>query len=291
MRHLRKRDTFGVTNVVSMIMITAIVISFMGMVFATYLPAWGKDIEVQTLNDVMDSFMDMKSGFDTLAVGGDPGTTMTTKVQLGSEGGPVFGFGRMTGSLTLHEENALVVVEDDGGYIYGQGRGSLVYRSQNLYVEDQEITFEGGAIIREQAGSPVVKGPPNLVVDNDPTLGTTSLYILLVNLEGQSISFSGTGSYMVSSTVLLSESSTYSIGGGTEISVTLSTDYGTLWEVTMDDIMIDEGLNKGTDPIVDPKDYMVTQGVDIDGNPTVTFTFYTLTELVVKSSFYRISMT
>jgi hypothetical protein len=235
--------------------------------------------------------MDLKSGLDTLAVGGDPGTMMTTKVQLGSDGGPVFGFGRMTGSMTLYEENGLFVVSDDSGYIYGQGRGSLVYRSQNLYVEDQKITLEGGAIIREQAGVPVVKGPPNLIIDNDPNLGETSLYILLINLEGQSISFSGTGSYMISSTILSEESSTYAVGAGTDIVLSFMTDYGTLWEDTADDMMTDEGLTKGTDPVTDPQDYTVDHGVDIDGNNIVTFTFYTLSELVVKSSFYRIAMT
>lgn len=274
-----------------MIMITAIVVSFMGMVFATYLPAWGKDVEVQTLNEVMDSFMDLKSGLDTLAVGGDPGTSMTTKIQLGSDGGPVFGFGRMTGSITLYEENGLMVVSDDVGYIYGQGRGSLVYRSNNLYVEDQKITLEGGAIIREQAGSPVVKGPPNFVIDNDPNLGETSLYILLISLEGQSISFSGTGSYMVSSTILSEESSTYAVGAGTDIVMTFMTDYGPLWESTIDDMMTEEGLTKGTDPITDPQDYTVVHGTDIDGNAIITITYSTLSELVVRSSFYRISMT
>ena len=284
MKVLMIRDRQGVTNVVSMIMIIAIIVSFMGMVFATYMPAWGKDIEVQTLNEAMDSFMDLKSGLDTLAVGGDQGTTMTTKIALGSDGGPVFGFGRMSGSLNLYEEDAMVVVSDDSGYIYGQGRGSLVYRSQNLYVEDQKITLEGGAIIREQAGSSVVKGPPNLIVDNDPTLSSTSLYILLISLEGQDVSFSGTGSYMVSSTLLSEESSTYTIGAGTDIVIDISTEYGTLWEDTLDGMMADEGLTKGID-------YSVVHGTDVDGNPVVTFTFTSLTELVLRSSFFRITMT
>ncbi|MEA3557974.1 MAG: hypothetical protein U9R75_01845, partial [Candidatus Thermoplasmatota archaeon] len=136
MRLLRSGNDSGVTNVVSMIMIIAILISFMGMVFSTYLPAWGKDIEVQTLNEVMDSFMDLKSGLDTLSAGGDPGTSITTKMTLGSNGGPVFGFGRMTGSINIEEESGLMTVTDGGAvpFTYGQGRGTIVYRSNNLYV-------------------------------------------------------------------------------------------------------------------------------------------------------------
>jgi hypothetical protein len=69
LRNILRKDSSGVTNVVSMIMILAIIVSFVGMVFATYLPAFGKDMEFQTLNEVMDSFMDLKSGMDRLSVG------------------------------------------------------------------------------------------------------------------------------------------------------------------------------------------------------------------------------
>jgi hypothetical protein len=284
-----RNDRSGVTNVVSMIMIIAIVVSFMGMVFATYMPAWGKDIEFQTLNDVMDSFMDMKSGFDTLSVGGDSGTTLTTKVTLGSDGGPVFGFGRMTGSMNLYEDDGLVLVEDSGGYTYGQGRGTIVYRSTNLYVEDQDIALECGAIIRTQAGSSVLKGPPNIVLDRDVNTGSMSLYLLLMNLEGQSVSFTGTGSYLISSTLLTEEISSYSIAGGTDIIVTIDTDLGQIWEDTLDDIMQEESLVKdvpdGGGGWIN-NDYRVEQGAG-----SVTLTVRGLTDLVVRSSFFRVTMT
>jgi hypothetical protein len=262
-----------------MIMITAIVVSFLGMVFATYLPAWGKDIEVQTLNDVMDSYMDLKSGLDTLAVGGDAGTSLTTKITLGSNGGPLFGFGRMTGSLTLQEEEGLFLVSDETGYDYGQGRGTIVYKSQNLYVEDQDITLEAGAIIRDQAGAPVVKGPPNIVVDNDPGSGTLSLYVLLVSIEGQSLSFSGTGSYMVSTTLLTEEISNYDLEAAPrDISLNIDTDYPALWEETIDTMMEDEGLVKDTD-------YTVTVGAD-----SVLITIDDITDLIIRSAYFRVAL-
>jgi hypothetical protein len=272
-----------------MIMIIAIVVSFMGMVFATYMPAWGKDVEFQTLNDVMDSFMDLKSGFDTLAVGGDSGTSLTTKVTLGSDGGPVFGFGRMTGSMNLYEDDGLVLVEDSNGYTYGQGRGTIVYRSNNLYVEDQDIALECGAIIRTQAGSSVLKGPPNIVLDRDVNTGSMSLYMLLMNLEGESVSFTGTGSYLISTTLLTEEVSSYSIAGGTDIVVTIDTDLGQIWEDTIVDIMEEESLVQdvpdGGGGWID-NDFRVEQGAG-----SVTLTLRGLTDLVVRSSFFRITMT
>lgn len=123
---------------VSLIMIAGIVISLMGMVFATYLPAWGKDIEVQTLNSVMDSFMDYKSGLDTLAVNGEPGTSSTTKITLGSNGGPVFGFGRMTGSIELNDNGGIVEIYDQFGTCIFTGK-----RSSQILIKDHQCRGPG----------------------------------------------------------------------------------------------------------------------------------------------------
>ncbi|MGA1819598.1 MAG: hypothetical protein ACMUHU_01170 [Thermoplasmatota archaeon] len=290
MKGILRTDRSGVTNVVSMIMILAIIVSFMGMVFATYLPAFGKDLEFQTLNEVMDSFMDLKSGLDRLSVGGDSGTSLTTKVTLGSDGGPVFGFGRMTGSLNLYEESGLITVDDSAGFTYGQGRGTVMYRSNNLYVEDQIITMEGGAIIRDQAGSSVLKGPPNMVLDNDVFTGSMSLYFLLINLEGESVSFSGTGSYLISTTLLTEEISSYAVSAGTDIIVTIETSHGDVWENTVDDIMEGEGLVKDVYDEVGGTWTNNDYRVEIAGD-TVSLTVRGLTELVVRSSFFRVTMT
>ncbi|MFW3145807.1 MAG: hypothetical protein ACMUIE_03230 [Thermoplasmatota archaeon] len=279
-RFLGRIDNQGVTNVVSMIMIMAIVVSFLGMVFATYLPAWGKDIEVQTLDEVMNSFMDLKSGFDTLSVGGSPGTAITTKMTLGSQGGPLFGFGRMTGSISLEEEDGLMTVRDSDGFTYGQTRGTIDYDSNNLYVDDQKITLEGGAIIREQGISSVLKGPPNLIVDRDSGTGDIRVYVLLINLEGDTVSYTGTGSYMITTTLLTEESSTYEISAGTDVRITMDTAYFEVWETAVDDMMAQETMTKGVD-------YTLVE----DAGGDMVLTISGVDDLVVRSSFFRVSMT
>ena len=279
MRSIGIEKDSGVTNVVSLIMIAAIIISFMGMVFATYLPAWGKDIEVQTLNDVMDSFMDLKSGLDTLSVGGDPGTSITTKMTLGSEGGPIFGFGRMTGSLSIDEDAGQMSVTG-GGYAYGQSRGSIIYKSNNLHVEDQDVYLEGGAIIRDQAASSVLKGPPNIIVNKDRGTGDLMVYVLLQTMQGTDVSFTGTGSYMVSTSLLTEESSTYALGGQTVV-LEVRTEYDEVWENAIDDIMLENSLTS-------PGDYGVTYDTATE---TLTLTIQNVDELSVRTAFFQITMT
>ncbi len=276
MKLTRSRNDEGVTNVVSLIMIAAIIVSFMGMVFTTYLPAWGKDIEVQTLNDVMDSFMDLKSGMDTLSVGGDQGTSITTKFALGSEGGPMFGFGRMTGSITLDNEGGEMSVSD-ATTTYAQTRGTLSYSSYNVYVEEQDIILEGGAIFRDQAVSSVVKGPPNLLVDRDSATGSIKLYILLQNLQGTEIGFAGTGSYMVKTSLLTAEFSEYSLGG-VDVTIEIATEHDGLWQDIVDDMMTEQGI-PGTD-------YSTSYAGGV-----FSFTIDNVDNMSIRTSFFKIGVT
>lgn len=239
------RDTSGVSNIVSIIMLAGIITSLLGMIFTTYLPAFGKDIEAQTLNDSMVSFMDMKSAVDILAVRGDEGTTMSSTITLGSAGGPVFGFGRCSGSFRLDTQGGSVEVVDQTGYTYGRGRGTINYNSRNTYVDEQVITLEGGAIIREQLDQSVVKGAPNMVLTREETSGDVVLYLLLSTLDGDDQSYSGSGTYMISMTLLSEEIYSYTITAGTTLTLTVETDYNTLWEDIFVHMMNDEGVPAG----------------------------------------------
>jgi len=246
-------DTSGVSNIVSIIMLAGIITSLLGMVFTTYLPAFGKDIEAQSLNDSMVSFMDMKSAIDILAVRGDDGTTMSSTITLGSAGGPVFGFGRCSGSLRLETQAGDIEIEDQTGYTYGRGRGILTYDSRNTYVDEQVISLEGGAIIREQLDQSIVKGSPNMVLTRDETTGDVVMYLLLTTLEGDDQSYSGSGTYMVSLTLLSEEISTYTITAGTTLMLTIDTAYNTLWEDVFVSMLTEEG--------VPPGDYSTDTGI------------------------------
>ncbi len=296
-RNIRS-DKTGVSNVVSLVLIAGIMISLMGMVFTTYLPAWGKDIEAQTLNSVMDSFMDLKSGVDTLAVAGDPGTSLTTKMTLGSNGGPMFGFGRCTGSLDLRMDDGLLEVSDvtGGGVIYAQSRGNVVYTSSNTYVEEQIIALEAGAIIRDQSGLPVLKGQPNLVINRDPNTEETTIYLMMITLEGETRSDSGTGSYMIKTTLLSEETTHYPMGSHnpdntintrSDIRLAITTEYSSLWTDVFTNMAAEEGLvGSDGDAYVfgDTPEYLITTAAG-----TVTLTLYGMVgDLALKSTVFEL---
>jgi len=288
MRFLRRgfsEDRYGVTNVVSLVLITGIVISLIGLVFTSYLPAWGKDVEAQTLNSVMDSFMDLKGSMDTLSVNGDEGVSLTTSIKLGSTGGPVFGFGRMTGSLEVNADWGRMVISDTGvpPKNYGISRGSIEYKSSNNYVDEQNIHLEGGAIVREQLGSSVIKGPPNIIISEDAG-GELILYVLSTSIEGEMNSYSGTGTNMITMTLISHTDTSYDIPPGSGISITIRTMFGLTWEGHMDGYLQSHGLVRDTD-------YSISLGSDPEGFDTFGITFLTLDRMDLRTTFFSVYIT
>lgn len=283
-----RNDDSGVSNVVSLIMIAGIVISLLGMIFATYLPAWGKDNEAQTLESTMGSFMDLKSGMDTLAVGGDEGTSLTTSIALGSEGGPMFGFGRMTGSIRVDSAAGKMQVTDGTGTNMGQSRGVVSYRSNNVNVDDQEITLEGGALLRDQAGASVLKGHPNLLINRYQNTGETVMFIHMPTVEGSGQSFAGTSTYLISTTLVSVETTEYTMGTGTETIFRITSEHFNIWNTHIRSMVLGEGLVE-SDGVSD-NDFSTATGVDIDGNDYFELTLYDLDKVQIKTSVFQVNI-
>ena len=128
-----------------------------------------------------------------------------------------------------------------------------------------------------------MKGPPNLIVDRDSGTGDIRVYVLLINLEGDTISYTGTGSYMITTTLLTEESSTYEFPSGNDIVFTIETRYGQVWESTVDDMMDGQGLIKG-----DGNDYNVSYDPSTE---LFVLTVFDVDELVVRSSFFMVTVT
>jgi hypothetical protein len=274
-------DEHGISNVVSLVMITGIITAVMGMVFSTYLPAWGKDVEAQTLYGAMDSFMDMKSSVDQLSVRGDAGTSMSSKITLGSGGGPVFGFGRCTGSLRLSQDEGVVAVTDTGGAVFGNSRGSIIYSSSNTYVDDQVITLEAGMLVREQSGTAVLKGSPNMVVNDDINSGVRILYILLTTIEGDVRSYSGSETYMLSLTLLSETISAYDItAAGVQIDIT--TDFTQVWQDHFTRMVQDEGIPIG--------DLSFSTFLDAQNHNVLRVTLNNIDHLEIRNAIFKMDV-
>jgi hypothetical protein len=176
-----------------------------------------------------------------------------------------------------------VEVYDQFGTTYSQGRGALTYDSNTVNVEDQKITLEAGAIVREQSGSAILKGRPNVVMRTDPNTGDVILYMTVLTIEGVGQSYSGTGTYMITSTLFSSQSSEYSIDAATIISIDITTNYDQIWTELFTEMADENSLVSGVD-------YTISTGTDANGNPNITIQLDAVDMIVLKTVVYRLDI-
>jgi len=116
-----------------------------------------------------------------------------------------------------------------------------------------------------------------------PDTGEMTLYIMVTTLEGNDQSISGTGSYLATTTLLSSQSSDYEVDPGDVISIDITTNFPDIWTEIFDDMASENLLSS-------PGDYMITYGVDVNGNPNMTVSFNTLDNIEVRNSLFRIDL-
>ena len=126
-------DDSGVSNIVSSIMMLGIIMTLIGMVMTVYLPMWARSNEVSHLEDVSDSFIDLKITIDNQIMTNDMGSKFNTRIKLGAGGGPMLGIGRSSGSIDFDSGRSTITVyqTEDGLNMFGEGGGNLFYGSNN----------------------------------------------------------------------------------------------------------------------------------------------------------------
>jgi hypothetical protein len=85
----------AVSNVVTSIMMLGIFLTILAMIFTVYIPIWAKTGESSHMENVESSFLDLKSSIDKQITDNEGvGSSYTTRIKLGAEGGAVLGIGR-----------------------------------------------------------------------------------------------------------------------------------------------------------------------------------------------------
>jgi hypothetical protein len=235
-------------------MMLGIVMTILGMIMTIYVPIWARSHEINHLDDVSDSFMDLKITVDDQILTNDVGSKFSTRFSLGSSGGPFLGVGRSSGSLDFDSGKSTIRVyqTEDLLNIFGEGGGRLTFDAFNSYYIDQTLVYENGAFIVIQGGRAVMKATPDMVITNDPVTNITSLNLNVISLIGTHVSVGGNDDKMID-TVLTSDMDaphlfdwrdsgrTY----GQNITIQLTTFYPEVWETYFNDT-----LSAGTNPLI-----------------------------------------
>jgi len=270
-RNLRRRmfcrNRDAVSNIVTSIMMLGIVFTILGMILTVYVPIWAKGIESQHMEGVANSFTDLKSTIDTQIAHGDVDTKMTTRVKLGTEGGPLLGLGQSTGGIEFQPAASTLQVfnTDDAFEKYGTGRGKIVFDSNNIYYVDQKYIYENGAVILDQVGSNLMKVEPNFYITN--VSGTTQFSVVMIMLQGDLENLGGIKSQTIQSILLAANKDTVEWGEGAlpgtgrNMTITVNTSYPIVWHQYFTDILsnrskLDETEYTVYSPVIvgDPQD-------------------------------------
>jgi len=232
-------------------MMLGIVMTILGMILTVYVPMWARSNEISHLEDASDSFTDLKITADSQILSNDVRSKFSTRISLGSSGGPVFGIGRTTGSLDFDAGKGTIMVyeSDDVLNIFGEGGGNLIFDSNNNYYIDQTIVYENGAIIVKQGDSAIIKAAPDIYIEKDPITNFTSMELTVISLVGNHKSVGGSGDRMIETVLTSDMASPHEFdwsgqgGPGKNITLRFNTFYPSVWEKYFNESFIESVPN------------------------------------------------
>lgn len=292
------RNEEGVSNIVTSIMMLGVLMSILGMILAVYMPLLAKGTEINHMDDITNSFIDLKGTVDRQIVSNNVDTTLSTRIKLGEEGGQLLGVGKTSGDLefTPYLSPGLLYNTDtppnlDGSpeNIYGWNRGSISYRSNNVYYIDQDFIYENGAVIIDQGGDAVMRVTPNFVAEKNNITNTTFVTVTLVSLEGSTSTRGGSETHTIETTLKSGTESRIPLmwgngsipWSGENITYEITTKYPDLWEQFFGEMLNDTSSNLDWDPDMDGPvqgDFFIHRATPT--NPL--FRGYTVLELTIR---------
>jgi hypothetical protein len=221
-------------------MMLGIFLTILAMIFTVYIPIWAKTGESSHMENVESSFLDLKSSIDKQITDNEGvGSSYTTRIKLGAEGGAVLGIGRTSGNLYFNtDEFKLTVFDTDDTYnIYGSVYGSIRFVSDNIYYTNQRYIYENGAVIVEQDNNAAMRAEPHFNIRYDVISNKTLIDMTMIQLTGTPNGVSGTDFHTINSKLVQSigKSNTLywtAIKGfqyGQNLTFNITTKYGPLW--------------------------------------------------------------
>jgi len=295
----RNRD--AMSNIVVSIMMLGIVLTLIGGVLTNYMPGWAKNQEIGHMDDVLGSVTDFKSQIDSSILREDTGALFTSRVQLGTQGGPILNIGQTTGQLEMDPGtnphiSQYSVTDDDGSTSRNlfNTKGTLKFQGNNNYYQDQDYIYENGAVILVQDGQVndgIIRINPNFMVFKDSHTDNITCYMTMVNLQSanremETISSSNRLAVM-SSTCLLTSKEIRDYGPtGSDVTVNITSRYYTAWEDFF------TGAVESPERAMDPADYQIsthTWGSN-DEYGCVNVELYNVNNMIIRWGIFEIDL-
>jgi len=204
-----KKDELGVSGAITAMMIILIISSFVSLIYAVYIPNWTKEDEAEHSKTVLRQFLDLKESIDDQIINREEnqGISVTSRITLGREGGPIFGMGSTSGALRVNPYHGVLrlINSDTPDELLAHGRGNVTFESQYGQYINQHYIYEYGSVIVAQDGPNntkvgVMKVEPHFKAQKD-LLGNVTVTLVQVAFFGDENSLTGTQDIVVETTL------------------------------------------------------------------------------------------
>jgi hypothetical protein len=205
----RKKE-YALSEVVGFVLLLGVLVAAMALWMMYIVPIDGRESEISQMNNVKDRFTDYKISLDSLWINSpsgaswtQSGVTLSTSMNLGSNGGNTQASGMFLPMLKPITSSATLAVKDTGDTMTVSSNGPggafsttynmtiLEYQSQNNYWIQQTYYYQdGGVFLYQENGSTCRISPPISFVNNSDMSNSVTLVPIRLNGLG---SMGGTG--------------------------------------------------------------------------------------------------
>jgi hypothetical protein len=246
--HVRA-DEEGAAGVVAILLAILIVLLLVTLITSVWLPVWMKDREAKHMRAATSDFSNMKATIDNLVIQKDTNIIVSSPLQLGTEGIPIFG-SDSTGTFSINYFRGAVPefscnVRNQTGALNITCTGGMKYISRNINYVNQELAYENGAILLTQGGGEVVRVGPQFTIEKLGPIVRVSF--VLISVSGVETSMEGVGTVLVSTQLVTFTSASYQFAASEWLNITVLTEYPTGWFRYFNNALTAAGLNPATD--------------------------------------------
>jgi hypothetical protein len=217
-----------------------------------YVPVWMEDNEAKHMNLVESQMGMLKHGIDVQMLVGQLGSStqmsVYSPITLGSEGVPMFA-APTQGYLDILPDKGRSTVSFDFNptanasapsiSMVSSSSGSIAMEAPNRYYVQQILTYENDAIILKQGDGVVMKSIPQFSVRQEGSQFRASF--TQVSLYGVNKSFSGSGTTGVHTSLIYSNTTSYS-GLTSNVTITITSTYASAWAAFFNEYLPTTGV-------------------------------------------------
>jgi hypothetical protein len=201
----------ALTSIVVTVMLIAIIMGLIiSPILTIQLPNEIEYNEALHMDEVSQSFSDLRSTINTLIDEREIGVNAPNRIELGTKTNNFLDVGS-SGSISIkpYESQVKVYDTEDNQSIFALGLGRIEYESNNIYFDQQTYIYENNGILVEQGGYSTVKTGPVLDIYEDGITGNMTLSMSVIHLVGYPDTLGGSKSQVIRTTLTAAETNEY----------------------------------------------------------------------------------